>query len=156
VAVRILLIDRDRPAVYEVQSTLAQAGYHVDHALPGRNAIRQVVLDEPDMVMLAIEADEAGWQFFRRVLSFLEVPLLLLLTGAGRLDRATALSQGAAACLLHPMSMVELQAQVQALLRQSLSPVDRRAKNFFVDGDLVVDLTRGEVKIDGSPMTGQG
>ena len=151
-AVRITLIDRDRPAVHEVQSTLAQAGYHVEHALPGRNAMRQVVLDEPDLVILAIEADEAGWQFFRRVLSFLEVPLLLLLAGAGCLDRATALSQGAAACLLNPVSMVELQAHVQALPRQSLSPADRRAKNYFWDGDLVVDLTRWEVKIDDEPV----
>ena len=151
-AVRILLIDQDLPSVHEVQSTLAQAGYHVEHALPGRNAVRQVVLDEPNLVILAIEADEAGWQFCRRLLSFLDAPMLLLVSSADRLDRATGLNMGAAACLLKPVIMAELQAQVQALLRQTLSPAARRAKNFFVDGDLVVDLTRWEVKIDDEPV----
>jgi two-component system KDP operon response regulator KdpE len=152
VAVRILLIDDDVGAIKAIQPGLAWEGYVVDHALPGRNAIRQILVDKPDLVILGIDTRDAQWRFCRRLLTFLDAPLLLLLDSEERMDRARGLDLGADGCMFKPVLVPELLAQVRALLRVEMPPALRRQRSFFVDGDLVVDLTRHEVRRNDEPV----
>ena len=57
----ILIIDDDMNTVYDVHPALAQEGYRVQHSLPGRNAIRQILLEEPDLVILGINVGNGEW-----------------------------------------------------------------------------------------------
>jgi len=152
VAVSILLIDDDLATIHDLQPGLAREGFQVDHTLPGRSAIRQALVDEPDLVILGIGAQDTTWQFCRRLMTFLDQPVLLLLDTGRRLDRVRGLDMGADDCMFKPVLQIELAARVRALLRRDLAPSGRREQSFFADGDLVVDLSRHEVRRDDVPV----
>jgi len=147
----ILLIDGDESIVESVQPVLAREGYRVDHALPHLNAIRKMLLDEPDLVLLSVDPPEEGWQFCRQVLTFLEKPLLLLLSTDREADRITGLTLGAADCVAKSASMVELVARVKALLRRVAMSNPQR-QSLFVDHDLEVNSNRHEAWLGGEPV----
>jgi DNA-binding response OmpR family regulator len=151
-AVNILLIDDDLLTAQDVQPALAREGFHVRHVLPGRAALRQVLIEEPDLVVLGVVAHDDGWRFCRRLLVFLDQPLLLLLSTGDPLDRARALDMGADDCMIKPPEMVEFLARVRALLRREVPESLRARQSFFVDGDLMIDLTRHEVRVHDEPV----
>lgn len=130
----ILLIDDEDIVTDSVRPVLSREGYRVNCATPGMSAIRKMLMDQPDLVILGIDPSEEGWQFCHQLLTFLESPLLLLLATDNEKDRIKALRLGADTCMVKPVRLGELVARVQALLR--------RRKNRFVDGALVVDFDR--------------
>jgi two-component system KDP operon response regulator KdpE len=149
---KILVIDGNAATIKSVCSTLDGEGYQVDRIHPGVDAIRQVLIAEPDLVVLGLHPTAEGWRFCRQLLAFMDRPLLLLLSTAEKLDRARGLDLGADDCMLQPVLAVELVARVRALLRRDGSGASRLRRAFFVDGGLIVDLTRREVRLDDEPV----
>ena len=72
VTTSVLLIDDDRATVRQLQSALVKQGYRVSLSLPGLQAIRQMLKDEPDLVVLGMDAQQDDWSFCRRLLTFLD------------------------------------------------------------------------------------
>lgn len=142
--VDILLIDDDELVANSVQPVLAREGYRVDCAVPGMKAIRRMLVDEPDLVILGVDPPHDGWRFCHQVLSFVKSPLLLLLSTYDENDQIKGLRLGADACVTKPVPLGELVARVQALLR--------RRERVFADGDLVVDLEHRVVLLDEKPL----
>jgi DNA-binding response OmpR family regulator len=147
-----LLVDGDLKTVGDIQPILAREGYQVDHALPGRGTIRQVLVDEPDLVILGVDEEEEAWRFCRQLLAIVHQPVLLLLAAGSRQDRVRGLDLGADDCMIKPPSLAELIARVRALLRRSTADFRSRPRNYFMDGDLTVDFARREVRIDDRPL----
>ena len=148
----ILLIDEDLPTVKELQPVLAREGYRIDHDLPGLVAIRRILVQQPDLVICGISGPDEGWRFCRRLLTFLDAPLLLLTSPEDVMGRAMGLDLGADDCMTKPVLTVEFVARVRALLRRDTSDFARRQRSYFEDGDLVVDLTRHEVRLRDEPV----
>lgn len=148
----VLLIDDDLPTVQRLQPALAEAGYQVDHALPGMLAVRRILVEQPDLVILGISQHDLDWHFCRRLLTFLDQPLLLLLASGRPRDQARGLNLGADDCMVKPVRQVELVARVRSLLRRDVYGALRSQRDFFVDGELVVDLTRQEVRLHDQPV----
>jgi DNA-binding response OmpR family regulator len=144
VMARILLIDKDETLLNRVQPAFAREGYHVQHTIPGRDAIRTMLLHDPDLVILGIDPPNGGWQFCHQLLPFLASPLLLLLSTDHEQERVKGLNLGADDCMAKPASLGELVARVQALLR--------RRNSLFVDGPLVVDLACEKVRLGSDPV----
>jgi DNA-binding response OmpR family regulator len=152
VATTVLLIDDDLATVKDVHSVLAREGYRVDHVLPGVPAIRHMLVDEPDLVILSINRPDGEWKFCRQLVTFLDRPLFLLLSSGNELDRVKGLELGADDCMVKPVLTVEFVARVRALLRRWLAVDTRLQRRLFVDGDLRVDLTRREVRLNSEPV----
>jgi DNA-binding response OmpR family regulator len=152
VAVKVILIDNDTTLMERIRPILELEGYGVTSAVPGPDAIRKTAVEDVGLVILGIASREEDWAFCRRLLSFVESPLLLLLSSDDELDRARALDLGADDCMIKPARLVELVARVRALLRRHAMATPRRQQSFFVDGNLVVDLTRREVRLDDEPV----
>jgi DNA-binding response OmpR family regulator len=152
VAATILLIDRDISVDRNLQPAFAREGYSLQYVVPGLDAIRAMLVNEPDMVILGLGPEEADWDFCRRLLAFLDKPLLLLLSTANRLDRVKGLEFGADDCMIKPFLTEEVLARVRVLLRRSAYQAHRSQRSYFVDGDLVIDLTRREVWLDEEPV----
>ena len=146
------MIDNDEAAVHALRPALVEEGFQVAHQRVSLNAIRSLLLDQPDIVVLGITPVEADWQFCRRLLTFLDVPLLLLLSKDNDLDLVRGLELGADDCVRKPIMAAELVARARALLRRSASRPSWRGRSYFVDQGLVVDLTRGEVWLDERPV----
>jgi DNA-binding response OmpR family regulator len=111
-----------------------------------------MLAERPDLVILDLCAEESDWRFCRRLLTFLDCPLLLLLSTTNTMDRIIGLELGADDCMVKPVLTEEVVARVRALLRRSRSPIARSRRSYFVDGDLVVDLTRAEATLSGRPV----
>jgi DNA-binding response OmpR family regulator len=149
----ILLIDSDRSVFRDLQPAFIQEGFRVDHVVPGLDAIRTMLSDQPDLVILDMKPQEASWQFCCQLLTFLDRPLLLLLAGNDGLDRVRGLELGADDCMGKPILTVELIARVRALLRRAADQQQNRSgRSYFVDQGLVIDLTRREVRLNDEPV----
>jgi two-component system, OmpR family, KDP operon response regulator KdpE len=148
----LLLIDTDESSLAGLQPLLIQEGFLVDHEELGLDAIRKVLVAEPDVVILSIGGREHEWQFCRRLLTFLNKPLMLLLSSTDERDRVKALNWGADDCMGKPVLTEELVARIRALLRRNLSATSRSAQSYFVDEGLVIDLTRREVWFNDEPV----
>ena len=151
-AASVLLIDNDQSTIEEVRPVVAGEGCRVDHALPGVLAIRRILVEEPDLVILGINRPDEGWEFCRRLLTFLDKPLLLLISSRDSTGCVKGLDLGADDCMTKPVVMLEFVARVRALLRRDASDFRRRQRSFIVDDDLVVDLTRREVRLKDEPV----
>ena len=58
VTTTVLLIDDDAATVRQLQSALVKQGYTVGLSVPGLQAIRQMLVDEPDLVVLGIDSQK--------------------------------------------------------------------------------------------------
>jgi DNA-binding response OmpR family regulator len=152
VTASILFIDDDTAIAKELQPAFLAEGYQLHHALPGLDAIRRMLVDQPDLVILSVDSQEKNWQFCRRLLTFLDGPLLLLLSTVNELDRVKGLELGADDCMTKPVLTEEVIARARALLRRIDSRASRSERSYFVDEDLVIDLTRREVWRNGQPV----
>lgn len=148
----LLVIGQDPDLLSDLHSLLVREDFHVDHEALGLDAIRKLLVIDPDVVILAIGNREQEWQFYHRLLTFLDKPLMLLLSSMEERDRVKALNWGADDCMGRPFLKEEFVARIRALLRRNLSAVSRTMQNYFVDGDLVIDLTRKEVSFNGEPV----
>jgi DNA-binding response OmpR family regulator len=152
VTATILLIDRDSSVDRKLQPAFSREGYSLEYVAPGLDAIRAMLVGEPDMVILGLGPQEADWEFCRRLLAFLDKPLLLLLSTANKLDRVKGLEFGADDCMIKPFLTEEVIARARVLLRRSAQQAHRSRRSYFVDGNLVIDLTRREVWLDEEPV----
>jgi DNA-binding response OmpR family regulator len=152
VPLSVLLIDDDPMMVKQLESAFTQEGFHVDDTPPGLDAIRTMLIHQPDLVVLGMNSQDKDWQFCHRLLTFLDRPLLLLLSTANHLDRVRGLELGADDCMIKPVFTIEVLARARALLRRSEFQISRSQRSYFVDEDLVVDLTRREVWLNGQPV----
>jgi DNA-binding response OmpR family regulator len=152
VTVRILLIDDDETLVSSALPVLTREGYWVHHDAPSLDAIRRMLIDKPDLVILGLDPNADGWKFFHKLLTFLDRPLLLLLSSNDGTDRVKALHLGADDCMAKPVLLGELVARTQALLRRSASQQSAQQAPSFSDGNLVIDLNRRQVCIGGDPV----
>ena len=132
---------------------MVQEGFHLEHIVPGLDAIRKMLVEQPDLVILGINGGEHDWQFCRRLLTFLDRPLFLLLSSKNELDRVKALELGADDCMAKPILTLELVARIRGLLRRTQSLISRTNQSYFVDGDMIVDLTRREVWLNDEPVS---
>jgi DNA-binding response OmpR family regulator len=148
----LLLIDGDPSTSSSLRPALLQEGYRVATAEPGLDALRRMLAETPDLVILGVNCQRGDWEFCNRLVTFLDRPLLLLLLTSNPLDQVRALELGADDCMIRPVAIIEFLARIRALLRRKELFRQRAQRSFFMDDDLVVDLTRREVWLDGQPV----
>lgn len=84
------------------------------------------------------------------------VPILMLTAKSSELDRVLGLEMGADDYLTKPFSVLELQARIKALFRRTEALTGSRenkpAQELIDRGDIVIDVTRHQVKVRGEPV----
>ena len=148
---RILVVD-DEPAVRSaLERALRLAGYQVELAADGQEALDQLAVAAPDAVVLDVLMPRLdGLEVCRRLRAVGDrTPVLVLTARDAIADRVEGLDAGADDYLVKPFALEELLARVRALLRRS-SDGERRVLRF---SDLVLDpvafeARRGERKLE--------
>jgi two-component system, OmpR family, response regulator MprA len=157
---RVLVVDDDRAVREALRRVLTLAGYEVQVADGGAQAIELVVQSVPDAVVLDLGMpDVDGLEVCRRLrLLGNRVPILMLTAREEVSDRVAGLDAGADDYLVKPFDVDELKARVRALLRRSgpdgdpdeLSFAEIRldsARHGAAVGEAFTELTRTEYQL---------
>jgi two-component system phosphate regulon response regulator PhoB len=121
-AERILVVD-DEPDLLElVRVNLRGAGYEVETAETGRDALELLRRSPPDLVVLDLMLpDVSGTEICRRMRmepELAELPIIMLTAKADEVDRVVGLELGADDYVTKPFSPRELTLRVRAVLRR--------------------------------------
>ncbi|MBN2117601.1 MAG: response regulator transcription factor [Anaerolineales bacterium] len=116
----ILIVDDDQSITDALALLFKRAGYAVDVASSGAEALQKLV-NNPDLIVLDIMMpDVSGYEVCRQIRSqFSSVPILMLTARDQTQDKVLGLDLGADAYLGKPFETAELLAQMRALLRRS-------------------------------------
>jgi two-component system phosphate regulon response regulator PhoB len=138
---RILVVD-DEPDLLElVRVNLRQAGFDVDIAETGRQALDRLRRSRPDLVILDLMLpDLSGTDVCRHVRSdpsLGDVPIIMLTARGEEVDRVVGLELGADDYVTKPFSPRELTLRVRAVLRRRQSTASGAAV-----------LERGALRLD--------
>ncbi len=146
---RVLVVD-DEPGVVElVKYNLEQAGFEVDTAADGVEALKKARAAVPDLLLLDVMLPEMDGlevcKLLRADPKTAAVPIILLTAKAGEIDRIVGLELGADDYVTKPFSPRELLLRVKKRLQQSRAP--EAAKDTLSAGPLEVDVPRHLVTV---------
>jgi two-component system phosphate regulon response regulator PhoB len=141
---RILVVDDDPDLLELVRLNLSQAGFEVDVAATGGEAMQSLQAACPDLVVLDLMLpDVSGTDLCRQLRSdpsFAELPIIMLTARADEVDRVVGFELGADDYVTKPFSPRELVLRVRAVLRRRNPSAS--APDTFVHGALQLDAAR--------------
>src|ERR1700712_1453220 len=122
---QVLVVD-DEPDVRSlVRVLLDRAGYEPLEARDGREALKQIFLRVPDLVLLDVTMpDLDGWQTLQRIRDVTDVPVIMLTAASTELEKVRGLKAGADDYVTKPFGRQELLARIDAILRRSIDRDD--------------------------------
>ena len=142
---RILIVD-DEPQIRRImRTTLTGAGYEIDDARTGEEALEKVRQFRPDLVLLDINMPGmGGLAACRAIRADPSVGIVMLTVRNSEADKVEALDAGADDFVTKPFSTPELLARIRAALRR----VPQLASGRLRIGGLIIDfgartVTRG-------------
>jgi two-component system KDP operon response regulator KdpE len=152
---RILVVD-DEPQIRRImRTTLTGAGYEVDDAKTGEEALEKVREFRPELVLLDINMPGmGGLEACRAIRTGQNVAIIMLTVHNTDAAKVEALDAGADDFVTKPFSTPELLARIRAALRRV--PVSQSAAARIRVGDLTVDfaarvVTRGQTTVHLTP-----
>jgi DNA-binding response OmpR family regulator len=151
----ILVADDDAHIVRLVDLYLRKAGYRVESAADGDEALRKVRDLKPDLLVLDIMMPGPdGLEITRTVRRSSELPIIMLTARTSDVDRIAGLQFGADDYVTKPFNPVELVARVQAVLRRTRSSTAASgpAPTRLMAGSLVIDLDQRVATLGGAPL----
>ena len=138
----ILVADDDEHTVELVSLYLRRAGYSVESAFDGEEALRKVRESRPALVVLDIMMPGPdGLQICRKIGGRNGVPILFLTARSSDIDKIAGLRLGADDYITKPFNPEELVARVDAILRRVRNGPEIASERLEL-GRLVVDLNR--------------
>ncbi len=154
------MVDDDRAVRDALRRVLTLAGYEVETAEGGVEAIESVVRAVPDAVVLDVGMpDVDGLEVSERLRRLgNRVPILMLTARVEVSDRVAGLDAGADDYLVKPFDVAELKARLRALLRRTGPDGDPeelsfddvlldRARHGASIGEQTAELTRTEYQL---------
>ncbi|RME99110.1 MAG: DNA-binding response regulator [Chloroflexi bacterium] len=154
VKTKVLFIDDDRDLSELIKLMLTKMKFEVETANNGIDGLKKAYVFRPDVIVLDVMMpDMDGWQTCERFREMTDVPIIML-TALGSQDEVIkGLNLGADDYLVKPITADELGARIRAVLRRvsrsSDSNGSKKTEPIFTQDNLVVDLDKYEVTIDG-------
>jgi two-component system response regulator MprA len=147
---KLLVVDDDRAVRDALRRVLTLAGYDVQTAEDGSEAIELIVEAVPDAVVLDVGMPELdGLEVCRRLrLLGNRVPVLMLTARVEIADRVAGLDAGADDYLVKPFDNAELKARLRALLRRS-GPESDGTLDELSFAEVKLDTSRHGASVDG-------
>lgn len=144
---KILVIDDDEKITSMLRRSLAFEGYTVFTANHGMDGLKQILENNPDLVILDVMMPQLdGWEVMRRIREGgSNVPVLMLTAKDEIADRVRGLDLGADDYLVKPFALEELLARVRVLLRRRGTEKVEESPNKLQYLDVFMDLDTREV-----------
>jgi len=150
----LILVADDEDDVRElININLRRAGFSIDEAADGLQALASVRVRKPDAIVLDIMMPGRDGlrvcQELRDGDDTRDIPIIMLTAKGQTPDRIAGLERGADDYLTKPFSPKELVLRLQALLRRSVAAAGITELN---EGPFHFDLASVKLSIDGMPM----
>lgn len=146
---RVLVIDDDADVRALVVGLLERAGYEVNEASDGRDGLRAVFSDRPDLVLLDVTMPGLdGWGTLERIRELTDVPVLMVTARSDELEKVRGLKAGADDYLTKPFGRQELLARVEALLRRKRRTEDE-LPTVYADDAITVEFAQRSAQSGG-------
>jgi DNA-binding response OmpR family regulator/signal transduction histidine kinase len=149
--VRVLMAEDDARLARYIRANLEEQQYRVRVVSHGIQFLRQLDLEEPDIILLATHlVDMSGIELLKRVREFSHVPVMMLCDDCDEDERVQLFDLGSDDLVLKPFGMRELLARLRALLRRQAPPAEHtQNQSIFVTGDLMIDYAQHQVQVCG-------
>ena len=149
----VLVVEDESSIASFVALYLKNAGYRVQTAGTGQDALDTLSRERPDLIVLDLMLpDIDGIEVCRRVRRGSDIPILMLTARDEDVDKIIGLEVGADDYLTKPFNPRELVARVKSILRRAVperrEPQERQLKH----GLLEIDAGRREVHVDGKEV----
>ncbi len=146
---RVLVVDDEPQILRALQTNLRGAGYEVEAATTGAQALTAAAVNPPDAVILdLVLPDMRGTEVCRELRTWTSVPVIVLSVVGDEAEKVAALDAGADDYVTKPFGVDELLARLRASLRR----VEPSAEPVVEIGELRVDLAGREVTFAGKPV----
>ncbi len=151
----VLVVDDELNIRDLVGMYLTAAGYRVEHAEDGVEALAKFRARRPDLVLLDLMLPGMdGAKVCDAIRAESRVPVIMLTARDTDLDKVAMLESGADDYVTKPFSPPELVARVRAVLRRTAAPPGVVDDAGAIEvGGLRIDPARHEVSVDGEPVT---
>jgi len=152
--VKIVVVENDPRMARYLRANLEEQRYQVHHVSHGMQFLRQLDLEEPDLILLASNAgDMSGVEILQRLREFSHTPVLMLCDGGDEDEHVRYLDIGADDFVVKPFSIKELLARVRVLLRRRVaSEQTAPGETLFATGSLLIDYAQRQVSVDARPV----
>jgi DNA-binding response OmpR family regulator len=156
----ILVVEDDTALRETLAYNLSRQDYSVQAVGDGLAALEIARKIHPDLVLLDLMLPGMdGFEVCRILRQEMNIPILILTARDDEIDRVIGLEIGADDYITKPFSMRELMARVKAhlrrdrLIRQEVSASqDIISHEVLTFNNLMIDLTRREMLLDGIPL----
>jgi two-component system KDP operon response regulator KdpE len=139
---RVLVVDDEPQILRALQTTLRGAGYEVETASTGEQALTEAALRPPEAVILdLVLPDTSGTDVCQQLRRWTQIPILVLSAVGDEREKVAALDAGADDYVTKPFGVEELLARLRAVLRRSSTA----GEPVIEVGDLRVDLEKHAV-----------
>jgi two-component system, OmpR family, alkaline phosphatase synthesis response regulator PhoP len=155
-ATRILVVEDDRDIADLVVHYLERAGFATEVMASGRDALKTIVNDPPDLLILDLMLPHMDGLEICRALRTTDktagVPIIMLTARSDESDRIVGLELGADDYIAKPFSPNELVARARALLRRAQREGPQRDVALRY-GSIVVDPETHTVSLSGDAVS---
>jgi DNA-binding response OmpR family regulator len=147
---KILVVDDEPDAVELIEFNLRAEGFAVSSAADGAEAVQKARTSLPDLIVLDVMLPELDGLEVCKILRndprTAAIPIIMLTARAAELDRVLGLELGADDYITKPFSPRELILRIKKQLHR---PEGERKKERLAIGELVIDIPRHEVTVEG-------
>lgn len=150
----VLLVEDELPIRKFLGASLASAGYRLQEATTGREALKLAAESPPDLVILDLGLpDIDGQELLAQLRQWFTAPIIVVSARDQEQQKITALDHGADDYLTKPFSTGELLARIRAALRHAAHSTGGAAgPSIYEVGDLKIDFAARRVVAHGSEV----
>ncbi|MGZ9221428.1 MAG: response regulator [Anaerolineales bacterium] len=143
---RVLVVDDENPIRRYLRAALGAQGFAVYEASNGEDAIKGVIANHPDIIILDLGLpDFDGIEVTRRLREWSQIPIIILSVREAENDKIAALDAGADDYLTKPFGTGELMARMRVAMRRLAGNADEPVLQVE---DLKMDLFRHLVTVN--------
>ena len=150
----ILLVEDDKALADAIADYLRREGYSVNVVDDGNVAVRAIIAEQPDLVILDVMLPgKDGLAVCREVRSRFQGYIIMFTAREDEVDQIVGLELGADDYLMKPVKPRLLLAKVKAFLRRAETAPARQGQEEVLDfDDLSIDLSQRTVSLCGEEI----